>query len=114
MQYRQLDSNGDYTVGLAFYANSPTCVAQAISTRLKLWQGEWFLDITAGTPWIQSILGRSQNPDAYIKAAILGTEGVTSLTSYSSTYDGTTRAFTVSGTVATLYGSAGFNVTVNT
>lgn len=109
MRYRQLDAHGDYTVGLPFFINSPQCVAQAISTRLKLWQGEWFLDTTAGTPWRQSILGRSSNPDAFIKQAILGTQGVTALVAYSSELDSTQRVLTVSGTVATLFGQASFS-----
>jgi hypothetical protein len=112
MRYRQLDDNGDYTVGLPFFVNSPQCVAQAISTRLKLWQGEWFLDSTAGTPWRQSILGRSTNPDAFIKQAILGTQGVTALLTYNSVLSAK-RQLTVSGTVATLYGEATFSTTVN-
>jgi len=112
VRYRQLDGNGDYTIGLPFYFNSPTCVAQAISTSLKLWQGEWFLDVTVGTPWKQSILGKSVNPDAYIKQAILSTQGVTSLASYSSSFNGQTRALTATGVANTLYGQASFNVTV--
>lgn len=113
MRYRQLDQNGDYTVGLPFLVNSPRCVAQAISTRLKLWRTEWFLDKTAGTPWRQSILGKSVNPDAFIKQAVLGTQGVTSIVSYSSAPVGRTRALNVSGVVDTLFSQASFNVTVN-
>lgn len=112
MKYRALDPNGDYQVGLPFLDNSPGCVAQAISTRLKLWQGEWFLDITAGTPWNQSILGRSVNPDAYIKQAILGTLGVQSIATYQSNYT-VLRLLNVSGTVNSIYGVATFNVTIN-
>jgi hypothetical protein len=113
MQYRPLDSNGDYTVGVPFLINSPACVGQAISTRLKLWMGEWFLDQTEGTPWSQSILGRSSNPDAYIKQRILGTIAVTAILTYTSTYTGSNRAFNVSGTVSTLYGNASFSATLN-
>lgn len=113
MRYRQLDSNGDYTVGLPFFFNSPQGVEQAISTRLKLWQGEWFLDNTAGTPWLQSILGRSVNPDAFIKQAILGTTGVTALVTYQSVLAGPTRVLTVSGVVASLYGQVPFSIQVN-
>jgi hypothetical protein len=110
MRYRQLDAQGDYTVGLPFFVNSPQGVAQAISTRLRLWQGEWFLDSTAGTPWRQSILGRSVNPDAFIKQAILGTQGVVSLVSYSSSLNASNRTLTVSGVVESLYSQAAFAV----
>lgn len=44
--------------------NSPEAVAQAIKTRFLLWYGQWFLDTTEGTPWIQSVLGK-QRPETY-------------------------------------------------
>ena len=113
MQYRQLSATGDYLIGLPFLANSPQCVGQAIVTRLKLWQGEWFLNTAYGTPWLQNILGRSQNPDAYIKARILGTPGVTSLLAYLSSYNGQNRSLSVSGSVVTLYGTGLFSVVLN-
>lgn len=108
MKVRPLDANGDYTIGVPFYNNQPIGVEQCISTRLKLWQGEWFLDITQGTPWNQSILGKSVNPDAFIKQAILGTTGVTSIVSYNSQFFGDTRILNVSGVAATLYGPVTF------
>ena len=108
MKYRKLDANGDYTIGTGadFLVNSPEAVAQAISTRLKLWQGEWFIDVTDGTPWNQEILGKrnGRNPDAAIRQRILGTQGVTSIESYSSQFDGDTRGLFVTATVNTQYG----------
>ena len=114
MRYRQLSATGDYTVGLPFYTNSPNAVAQAIETRLKLWLGEWFVDQTDGTPWLTQILGprASRNPDAAIKQRILGTPGVVSIQSYSSSYDGSTRNLTVLATVQTHYGSTTVSVTL--
>ncbi len=113
MKYRALDPTGDYAIGKPFLVNSPPCVAQAISTRLKLWKGEWFLDTTVGTPWTQSILGRSVNPDAYIKQAILSTPGVNGLVSYNSSYDGKARALTVTGVASTVYSTTPFAVSVS-
>lgn len=106
MRYRQLSASGDYTVGLPFYTNDANAVAQAISTRLKLWLGEWFVDQTDGTPWLTQILGprATRNPDAAIKQRILGTPGVTSIASYSSSFSGAARSLTVNVTVNTLYG----------
>lgn len=111
MRYRKLDAAGDYQLGgaAAFLINSPDAVAQAVLTRLNLSQGEWFIDITDGTPWLQDILGKRQqgrNPDAAIKQRILGTPGVNSLTAYASTYDGSTRKLAVSATLDTIYGTA--------
>jgi hypothetical protein len=108
VRYRPLDARGDYTVGVPFLVNSPDAVAQAIQTRLKLWQDEWFLDTTDGTPWNQQILGQPNNgkPDAAIKQRILGTTGVSSIVSYSSSYDSGTRALAITATVDTIYGQA--------
>lgn len=112
MRYRPLDSNGDATLGVPFLVNSPATVAQAISTRLKLFQGEWFMDITDGTPWFQSILGKQfgSDPNSFIRQRILGTPGVTSILSYNSSING--RTIAVSGTVATQFGVATFSTSI--
>src|SRR5580658_4367459 len=105
MRYRPLSPTGDYTIGQPFYVNNVQAVSQAISTRLKLWVGEWFVDQTDGTPYPTQILGEryNRNPDAAIKARILGTPGVTNLISYSSQFDGNTRILTVNASVQTQY-----------
>jgi hypothetical protein len=62
MRYRREDDDGDYTFGQGddtWLINSPEAVAQAIKTRFELWYGQWFLDTTEGTPWIQSVLGNN-------------------------------------------------------
>jgi hypothetical protein len=62
MRYRREDDDGDYTFGRGddtWLINSPEAVAQAIKTRFELWYGQWFLDTTEGTPWIQSVLGNN-------------------------------------------------------
>jgi hypothetical protein len=102
MIYRQLDANGDYQVG-QFLANSPAAVAQAVETRLKLWRGEWFLDIPDGTPWLQDILGHNTNYDLEIQKRILDTPGVTEIVSYSSNVD-SARGLSVVATLNTQYG----------
>lgn len=105
MRYRPLDAAGDYTVGLPFLVDSPDAVAQAILTRLKLWSGEWFVDTTDGTPYLDQILGKSGNPDSAIQQRILATPGVTSITAYDSSRDPVTRALSVTATVQTQYGT---------
>jgi len=117
MRYRKLDASGDYTLGgaTAFLVDSPEAVAQAVSTRLSLWQGEWFIDTSDGTPWMQEILGKIQqgrNPDAAIKQRILGTQGVVEITDYTSTFDGTTRKLSVTATLNTIYGAATISETL--
>jgi hypothetical protein len=108
MRYRVLDTLGDYTIGKPFLVNSPECVAQAISTRLKLWRKEWFVDTTDGTPYNEQVLGKrnERSPDVAIKQRILGTPGVISIASFISAFDGNMRQLTITATVDTLYGPA--------
>lgn len=110
MKYRKLDANGDYTFGTGadFLINSPDAVAQAVGTRLKLWSGEWFVDTTDGMPWNEQVLGKRQagkNPDAAIRQRILGTDGVTAISSYESSFNGETRRLSVTATIETIYGT---------
>ena len=102
MLYRALDQNGDYLLG-QFLSNSPATVAQAVLTRLELWRGEWFLDVTDGTPYMQDILGRNTNYDLEIQNRILSTTGVLEITSYSSSV--VNRALSVQATINTIYGA---------
>ena len=117
MRYRKLDAEGDYVFGggaADFLVNTPEAVAQAVLTRLRLLRGEWFLDTTAGMPWDTDVLGKytSGKYDAAIRMCILGTQGVTELTSYSSTADPETRVLTVTATINTIYGTTTVQATL--
>ncbi|MHB9327415.1 hypothetical protein ACP3S7_07695 [Phytobacter ursingii] len=110
MQYRREDADGEYTFGRGddtWLINSPEAVAQAIKTRFELWYGQWFLDTTTGTPWIQSVLGK-QKPEIYnlaIRQRILETAGVSSITAFDTTVNTSTRRVSFTATVETLYGT---------
>jgi len=116
MRYRKLDANGDYTFGHGqddFYVDQPEAVGQAVETGLRLFQGEWFTNTSAGVPWRQSILGKhSQSTyDLILKSQILNTQGVKTLDSYSSSIDTSTRLVTVTATIDTIYGSTSVTLT---
>jgi hypothetical protein len=109
VRYRALSADGDYTFGAGsanFLVNDAACVAQSIQTRLLLWEGEWFLDQTIGTPYSTQILGKGTKAlyDQAIRQRVLETDGVSSIDSYSSNLDDETRALTVQMTVTTIYG----------
>ena len=109
MRYRALSLSGDYTFGAGlanFLINTPAAVAQSVKTRLLLWQGQWFLDTTIGTPWLTDVLGKNTQSlyDRAIRTVILETIGVTSIENYSSTFDSTARTLTVTMTLNTIYG----------
>lgn len=111
MRYRALDANGDYQFGRAglYLTNSPDAVRQAIITRLRLQLGEWFVDLSAGTPYKTQVLGYSTQPtrDIVMKARIVDTPGVRELLSYSSSLSAS-RLFSVRATVDTIYGAVTF------
>ena len=115
MRTRPLSPLGDFTIGQPWLVNVPAAVEQSISTRLKLWLGEWFLDTSDGTPYPTEILGERYNktPDAAIKRRILGTPGVTQILSYSSSFSGSaTRNLTVNVTVQSLYSVTPISVSI--
>lgn len=63
MKYRKLDENGDYVFGNNSYdyIEKDEAIAQAIKTKLYLFYGEWWEDISLGLPMFQSILGQVSN-----------------------------------------------------
>jgi len=111
MKYRRLDENGDYVFGQGdgnFYKDQPEAVAQAIDTRLRLIEGEWFLDKYAGTQYNSKILGAGtiNSYDLAIQQRIIGTPGFQQMTDYKSGVDQNTRNAQVICTIDTLYGPA--------
>lgn len=117
MRYRKLDVNGDYVFGhqqADFYRDQAEAVAQAVRTRLGLTLGEWFLDVTDGTPWNTQVLGKytKDQYDSAIRDRILDTPGVTEIIDYSSTVDTQARKLTVTVTINTQYGQTTLTATI--
>lgn len=111
MRYRKLSPTGDYTFGagqLNFLANTPETVAQAVQTSLLLWLGEWYLDLNAGTPYMEGVIGKhsKQTADATLVSRITQVQGVTSLENFTSTIDPDTRKYTsISAKLNTIHGA---------
>lgn len=83
-------------------------IAQTIRTRLRLFYGEYFRNITIGTPWFQVILDKNATlaqRDAAIKRIIIQTEGVLQLLKFETDYILATRSYTVSAEVLTATGA---------
>ncbi|MBC8950265.1 hypothetical protein [Xenorhabdus sp. TS4] len=107
MRYRREDSNGDYSFGQGdntFLINSPETVAQAVKTRLSLWRGDWFLDVTEGTPYREAVLEKNYSSAMSLRERILGTEGVIEIVSLDARRDPDTRQITITATINTRYG----------
>lgn len=111
MRYRKLDASGDYSFGNGaadFWKDRPEGVAQAVQTRLFLFEGEWFLDLREGMTWNTQVLGvRTANTrDPAIRRRVLGTTGVNAILAYSSDLNRDSRGFSVGMTIDTIYGPA--------
>lgn len=109
MRVRKLSPTGDYTFGQSlnnFWIDQPEGVGQSVQTRLQLWLGEWYLDTTAGTPYIPGILGKNDQAtaDLNIQDRVLQTDGVTDLKSYASILNPDTRGLSVALEIDTAYG----------
>lgn len=94
---RSFDENGDYAIN-HFIEGTPA-TAQAVTTRLRLFKGEWFLNLNSGVPWFQEVFvkpARLAQTDSMIRKVILQTEGVAKLLKFELTFErdryGTGRA----------------------
>lgn len=84
-----LDSKGNLVM-----VHDAEAVGQHARQRLMTFEGEWFLDRTAGVPWIRDILGGQYDPvlaESVIKAEILDTDGVVEINSFSVRFDRSVR-----------------------
>lgn len=114
MTVRKIQSDGDIATSGTQFLTGQKEVAQTIKNRLRLFLGEYFRDITDGTPWFQDILGKGKNElvrEAILKRRVLQTEGVLSLFEFSADFDIQSRKYTVSMGVKTLYGDELITIT---
>lgn len=81
MKYRKLDENGDYVFGNNSYdyIEKDEAIAQAIKTKLYLFYGEWWEDISLGLPMFQSILGQVSNNNLRQTVILLCAEQINSV-----------------------------------
>jgi len=107
MQVRRLGKDGDLVTRGKMFLDGREAIAQTIVTRLKLFLGEYFRDVTDGTPWFQQILGKFENlnaVEAILRNRIARTQGVVRLLSFDMQYDLDARTVAVQATVLTVYG----------
>lgn len=107
MTVRKLDENGDIVTQGGQFISGADEVEQTIRTRLRLFLGEYFRDISDGTPWFEQILGKGTSMnvrEAVLRNRIVNTPDVVRLTSFSTDFDVNTRTYTVTAGVLTTYG----------
>ena len=82
-------------------------VRQQVLVKLRLWQGEWFLDTEFGTPYIDQILGKRVSlagAVAALKKSILEVNAVDRITSFKYSFNRSARALSVDFECSTPYG----------
>ena len=93
IQYLQLDGYYDPSFDMSSVLTDAVAVAQSIQTRLNLFLGEWWEDLTLGLPVFQSMLGQLGSPQGQaamqlaVQQVIQGTPYVTSVVSTSITFE---------------------------
>jgi hypothetical protein len=107
------DESGDILIPMRLVFDLEACLI-LVRDQIRTWRGEWFLDLTAGTPWLTSasvaegdaILGSKFDAAKVIgtlRGIIIAVPGVTDCTVKVS-FDGSTRGMAVSATVSTRWG----------
>ena len=107
MTVRKLDENGDIVTKGQQFIGSKEEISQTVLTRLRLFLGEYFRDVTDGTPWYEQILGKFQSlssAEAALRARIANTEGVIRLTYFSASFDEASRKYSVAAGILTNFG----------
>lgn len=107
MRVRRIDSAGDWTFGQSRinYATESEAISQNVVTRLRSFQGDWFLDLDHGLPWFQNLdkPASQERLKQSIKKVVIETTGVIELTSINLTVDAETRKATVYLTYDDIY-----------
>lgn len=114
MTVRALDPvTGDIITHGAQFVTGLDEIVQGIQTRLKLFMGEYFRNITEGTPWFQTILGKGgtfTSKEAAIRNRILRSKGVTEILALQANFDIDSRTYSISVSILTTYGATEFLV----
>ena len=116
---RRLDGNGNPVISGKVWIYDIEAVAQTIDTRLKLFAGEYWRDVTDGTPWIENILTKNnrtntlQSKITILKDRILQTGGVISILEWTTDFNYTSRNLSVIATVLTEFGVLNINEQLN-
>lgn len=107
--------NGDQVLTSDANNNGTHYILQNILQNLRLFYGEWFMDLEAGVPYYQQIMVKNpllSNVDVILQNAILNTPGVQLLTQYSSSLNQTLRTLSVSFQVQTISGTVSYSNTI--
>ena len=74
-------------------------IGQHVRQRLKTYQGEWFLDTSAGVPWLDDIFAKQYDPalsESVVKSEILDTDGISEIMTFSVGFNRVRRDLVIS------------------
>lgn len=108
-----LTADGDIEIPLR-HTTGIAAVAQGISIRLRMFRGEWFLNLDEGVPYLEgngvtetaALLGQvfdKSKSELTIRAIIAKVPGVVSVDRVNATFDGATREMTIDWKVTTSF-----------
>lgn len=105
MQFRNLDTNGDWQFGRgkSNYVSQNAAIALDIQTRLYSWFNDCFFDMTAGVDWLNRLGSKNQKNllALDLRRIILLTPGVTGLLNFDIVLNG--RTFIARYNITTIY-----------
>ena len=104
----EVGANGNLVI-----ANELEGLRQKLISRLYLFRGTWFLDITEGVPYFEEVLVKPIDPGfitSLFNTEILKETDVTGLGQVDFTFDRNTRHFTYSAVVKTTFGETSVEV----
>lgn len=112
----KLDADNNLVMPLE-YVRGMEAIVQAIRIRLQMFQGEWFLNLDIGIPYLEdpdggvseeeAILGQKFDPvkvRAAFRREILSVPGVEGVTKLETRFDGDSRTMFVTIIVSTIFG----------
>lgn len=114
LSVRAMSPTGDMTFGQGsgnFLINNSAAVAQILGTRFRLWQTEWFLDLSAGVPYMSDVVGYGNMTMGILilENYAIASPGVISITGWSLQYNAQTRKLTITASnLNTQFGSSTF------
>lgn len=105
----KLNVNGDIYAENGTFAlvSNVDEVVQHLTTRLKMYLAEWFLDESSGVPYFQSIIQKpfdALETESVIKDQILNTNNVLEIIDFNLQFNNTTRALNINFSCTTTYG----------
>lgn len=108
MMVRALTPDGDIATSGQHFLRDRYAVGQIVTTRLRLFHGEYFLNVDEGTEWFTQVLtkqGSLAQTDLLVQQRIVQTDRVIGLQSFESESDIDARTYRLTADVLTEYGA---------